>query len=74
VGLLIHSHRGRVDLGVAASVLWVLAILPFLAWPCLLTNIALVALQGLLLLRRYDTSTWMLIRDAGHSRRASQAT
>jgi hypothetical protein len=55
-------------------VLWVLAILPFLAWPCLLTNIALVALQGLLLLRRYDTSTWMLIRDAGHSRRASQAT
>ncbi len=74
VGLLILSHGVRVDVGVAASVLWVLAILPFLAWPYLLTNIALVVLQGMLLLRRYDTSIWTLIRNAGHSRRASHAT
>jgi hypothetical protein len=56
VGALV-LHRGRyVDIGVAASVLWVLAVLPFLAWPYLITN--LVPIQSIVLLRRYETPLW----------------
>lgn len=62
VGVLILSRGLSVDLGVAASVLWVVAILPFLAWPYLLTNIALVAIQAPIALRRYSSSVWTLIR------------
>ncbi|MCP3974403.1 MAG: hypothetical protein GY720_07915, partial [bacterium] len=52
-------HRGRyVDVGVAASVLWVLAVLPFLAWPYLITNLVLAPIQGILSLRRYETRLW----------------
>jgi hypothetical protein len=40
----------------------VIAILPFLAWPYLITNVVLVVLQGVLLLRRYDNSIWSLVR------------
>lgn len=58
VGALV-LHRGRyVDAGVAASVLWVLAVLPFLAWPYLITNLVLAPIQGVLLLRRYETPLW----------------
>jgi hypothetical protein len=61
VALLILSRDGSVDLGIGASVLWVLIVLPFLAWPYLVTNIALALVQGVLFLRRYDTSIWGLI-------------
>ena len=58
VGALV-LHRGRfVDVGVAASILWVLAVLPFLAWPYLITNLVLAPVQGVLLLRRYETPLW----------------
>ncbi|NIA25681.1 MAG: hypothetical protein GWP04_08945 [Gammaproteobacteria bacterium] len=60
VGLLILSRGTYVDMGVGASVLWVLLVLPFLAWPYLLTNIMLALLQGVLFLRRYDTAIWDL--------------
>jgi hypothetical protein len=61
VGLAILNRGIWVDVGVAASLLWVIAILPFLAWPYLITNVVLVVLQGVLLLRRYDNSIWSLI-------------
>lgn len=61
VGLAILSRGIWVDVGVAASLLWVIAILPFLAWPYLITNVVLVVLQGVLLLRNYDMSIWALI-------------
>lgn len=54
VGVLILARGHLVDLGVAASVVWVLVVLPFLAWPYLLTNLALVVAQGVVMLRRYD--------------------
>lgn len=58
VGALV-LYRGRyVDAGVAASVLWVLAVLPFLAWPYLITNLVLAPIQGILLVRRYETPIW----------------
>jgi hypothetical protein len=55
VALLILNHDGYVDLGVGASVLWVLGVLPFLAWPYLTANLVLALMQGLILFRRYDT-------------------
>lgn len=58
VGLLVLSRGHLVDLGVIASVVWVLAVLPFLAWPYLITNLVLVLLQAVVLLRRYDTAVW----------------
>ena len=58
VGLLILSRGAWVDLGVLASVAWVLVVLPFLAWPYLITNLVLVVLQGVVLLRRYDSTIW----------------
>jgi len=58
VGLLILSRASWVDLGVVASLGWVGAILPFLAWPYLMTNITLAVMQGVLLLRRYETPVW----------------
>lgn len=68
VGVSILSRGVWVDFGVAASVLWVLAILPFLAWPYLITNVVLVPLQGVLLLRRYDAPVWtMAIRSVSGS-------
>lgn len=54
VGLLI-LWRGRwVDIGVATSVGWVLVVLPFLAWPYLVTNLVLAVVQGVVSLRRYE--------------------
>lgn len=64
VGWAILSSDNRVDIGVAFSLAWVVAILPFLAWPYLLTNLALIIMQGVVLLRRYDTPIWALL---GHA-------
>lgn len=64
VGWAILGAGQRVDLGVAFSLAWVVAILPFLAWPYLLTNLALIVMQGVLLFRRYDTPIWTLLGDA----------
>lgn len=61
VGFLILGRGGWVDLGVGASLVWVIAVLPFLAWPYLLVNVALILLQGTVLLRRYPHSIWHLI-------------
>lgn len=60
VGVMILSRDQWVDVGVIASLAWVLAILPLLAWPYLLTNVVLAALQGAVLLRHYDTPVWTL--------------
>lgn len=64
VAILILSRNSYVDIGVGASILWVLGILPFLAWPYLTTNLVLALMQGVLLLRRYDTAIWNLARSA----------
>ena len=56
VAVLILSRGSYVDAGVIASVLWVVAVLPFLAWPYLITNLVLALMQGVILLRRYDTA------------------
>lgn len=60
VGVLILARGALVDVGVVASVGWVLVVLPFLAWPYLITNLVLAAIQGVVLLRRYDQSLWAL--------------
>jgi len=70
VGLLILGRGRYVDIGVGASVAWVLAVLPFLAWPYLLTNIFLAGAQGVISLRRYDAA---LVDTLRRLRRASQA-
>ncbi len=64
VGLLLLSWGRFVDVGVGASLIWVLAVLPFLAWPYLLTNVALLAMQGVIAVRRYDATIWELV---GHA-------
>ena len=64
VGWAILSSGDRVDRGVALSLAWVVVILPFLAWPYLLTNLALIVMQGVLLFRRFDTPIWTLLGDA----------
>lgn len=64
VAILILSRDKSVDVGATASVLWVLAVLPFLAWPYLTTNLVLALMQGTILLRRYDTAIWNLARSA----------
>lgn len=64
VGWAILGSGDVVDLGVVLSLGWVVAILPFLAWPYLLTNLALIVMQGVLLFRRYDTPIWTLLGDA----------
>lgn len=64
VGWAILSAGTRVDLGVAFSLAWVAGILPFLAWPYLLTNLVLIVMQGVLLFRRFDTPIWTLLGDA----------
>jgi len=64
VALLILSRGRYVDVGVTASVLWVLGILPFLAWPYLLTNIILALMQGVILFRLYDRTVWEMFRNA----------
>lgn len=61
VGVLILSSGAYVDVGVGASLVWVLVVLPFLAFPYLLVNVALMALQGVVLFRRYDTPVWDLV-------------
>ena len=65
VGILI-LHRGRaVDIGAGAAVLWVLLLMPFLQpWPMATTNLGLAAVQGIILLRRYDAAVWELGRKA----------
>jgi len=64
LGWAILSSGDRVDVGVLLSLAWVIAILPFLAWPYLLTNLILIAMQGVLLFRRFDTPIWTLLTDA----------
>lgn len=59
VAILIAGRGMAVDVGVVASVIWVLAVLPFLAWPYLITNIVLAVLQGLVSLRTYDSPVWL---------------
>ncbi len=66
VGVLILSRARLVDIGVGASVLWVLVVLPFLAWPYLLTNLVLAVVQALVAVRRYDTALWTLIARRFH--------
>lgn len=63
VGLLILSRGTAVDWGIGASLLWVLAIMPFLAWPYVLVNVGLVFVQGAVVLRRYDASIWNMLRN-----------
>lgn len=62
VGILILSRDRYVDWGVIASLAWVLAIMPFLAWPYVLVNVGLVIVQGAVLMRRYDATIWSLLR------------
>lgn len=57
-----------VDVGLVLSLLWVLAILPFLAWPYLLVNLALALLQAVVLRRRYDEAIWTVVRHGGERR------
>lgn len=64
VAWAILSSGDRVDYGVALSLVWVVAIMPFLAWPYLLTNLVLIVMQGVLLFRRFDTPIWTLLGDA----------
>ncbi len=64
VGWAILGSGDRVDYGVVFSLAWVVAVLPFLAWPYLLTNLVLIVMQGVLLLRRFDTPIWTLLADA----------
>ncbi len=73
LGLAILNRGIWVDVGVAASLLWMIAILPFLAWPYLITNVVLAALQGVLLLRRDDNSIWSLIRRSRMDRSRGRA-
>ncbi len=58
IAVLIAGRRTAVDAGVVLSVLWVLAVLPFLAWPYLITNIVLAVVQGVVALRTYDNPVW----------------
>ncbi len=58
VGLLVLGRDRMVDVGVVASVLWVLTVLPFLAWPYLVTNVILAIVQAIVLVRRYDQAVW----------------
>ena len=66
VAALIAGRDRWVDLGVGLSLVWVVAILPFLAWPYLLVNVALVVAQGVLLLRHFDHTLWQSAWPAGH--------
>jgi hypothetical protein len=62
VAALILSRGRWVDLGVCASVLWVLFLIPFLQpFPMAATNVGLALVQGILLLRRYDTTIWGMV-------------
>lgn len=74
IGVLILSRDRYVDIGVGSSVLWVLVVLPFLAWPYLITNIALALMQGVILFRRYDTAVWDSVRDKLASTEAPHRT
>jgi hypothetical protein len=58
VGAAILNRARWVDLGVLASLVWVVAIMPFLAWPYLMVNVVLFVAQGVLLLRRFDEPVW----------------
>ena len=69
VGSLILSRGRFVDVGVGASVVWVLFLIPFLQpFPMAATNVVLAIVQGILLLRRYDTAIWELGRNLPGSR------
>lgn len=68
VGLLILNRGRFVDIGIVASVGWVLVVLPFLAWPYLLTNLFLGAAQGVLLARRYQWTMWECVTAATRGR------
>ncbi|MCP4205404.1 MAG: hypothetical protein GY769_26130 [bacterium] len=62
VGGLILGRGRSVDLGVGCSVLWVLFLIPLLQpFPMAATNVVLALVQGILLLRRYDTAIWELV-------------
>ena len=68
VAILIAGRGTAVDAGVVASVLWVLAVLPFLTWPYLITNIVLALVQGIVAVRTYDTPVWTTRRGASPNR------
>jgi hypothetical protein len=64
VAAFIFSRGRLVDMGVGASVLWVLFLIPFLQpFPMAATNVVLAIVQGILLFRRYDTTIWGLVRN-----------
>ena len=56
-----QTAMDTMSLVVAASLIWVLAVMPFLAWPYFLVNVALFLFQAVILLRRYPHSIWHLI-------------
>jgi len=63
VGVLILARGRCVDVGVWASVLWVVFLMPFLRpSPHATVNVGLAIVQGVLVLRRYDTPIWGLFR------------
>jgi hypothetical protein len=63
VAVLILGRGRSVDLGIVASVLWVLFLIPFLQpFPMAATNVVLAIIQGILVLRRYDVAIWELVR------------
>lgn len=63
VGALILGRGRSVDVGIGAAVLWVLFLMPFLQpWPMAATNLLLAVVQAVLLLRRYETAIWQLMR------------
>lgn len=72
VALLILSRGRGVDVGIGASVLWVVAILPFLALPYLTTNVVLALMQGVIVLRRYETAIWESVRNVYRSADSAQ--
>lgn len=56
VAVLIVGRGTVVEAGVVASVIWVLAVLPFLAWPYLITDIGFAGLPGFVAVRSYRQS------------------
>ena len=62
IGVLILSRGRMVDIGVGASVVWVVLLIPLLQpLPKAATNVGLALVQGILLLHRYDMAIWEII-------------
>lgn len=66
VGLALLGRGAWVDAGAAASLIWVAAILPFLAWPYLVVNVVLAGAQGIVATRRYEATAWDVARGVAH--------